>query len=139
VGYTTYKYYKEEYFGINIPETEFARFTAYSGREIDVITQNKLQGVIQEDNSLSLKIQNAVCSVADLLWKLEQRNSKSGTDEQGAGKMIKSKSVGAISISYEVSEDIEIKNIVTEQDKSREIYRRVAKYLSGTGLLYAGL
>lgn len=140
MAYTDYLFYTTKYFGNVIPESDFPRWEDRASDKLNLVTFDRLGGELPEGEKLSTKVQKTVCAMAELLYRIDNIESSSGVDiATGQGKQVKSISAGAESISYGIGESAinTIAKDKTEQDKA--IYNIAVEYLSGTGLLYAGL
>ena len=80
------------------------------------------------------EVQLATCSVADILYKIEQLESKKTTTM--SDKTLKSESVGDYSRTFDTSSVSDIELEISNQNK--KIKEEIKKYLLNTGLLYRG-
>lgn len=127
-NYTDYSFYKNTYKG-NMPEIDFNKIIARASYEVQKNIFNRdIKGYEDE-------VQMATCSVADILFKIEQLENKK--DAILSNKCLKSESVGDYSRTFETlgidNIDIEISN---QKEKIKEELKR---YLLYTGLLYRGV
>lgn len=127
-NYTDYDFYKDTYKG-NMPEDDFNKLVIGASYEVrkNIFNRN-IKGYENE-------VQLATCSVADLLYKIEQLESKKDTTI--SGKMLKSESVGDCSRTFDTSS---INDIETEiSNLKSKIIEEIRMYLLHTGLLYRGV
>lgn len=110
MAYTNYEFYKEQYFGTIIPEADFPRLAERASDFIDTLTFDRLVDGLPTDERAAMKVQKAVCAVAETLYQIglaEQQalSAASGTSTKtgvmsGTTGVITSKSSGSESISY---------------------------------------
>lgn len=134
MGYTTYDFYKEKYYGDSIEESLFAKWNDRASEKLEQLTR----GNINEDTlaEFDKKIQKATCALADLLYQIDFKTSHA-SDEKGGN--IKSMSSGGRSISFGTNETLIDKVLGDKVAQNRLCYDTVCEYLTGTGLLYAGV
>lgn len=139
MGYTTYEFYKNKYYGTTIDESEFHEWESRAKRKVDYFTFNRITKERLSEERLNEKIQLATCAVADLLFKINAAELRQGTTETGEGKIIKSKSAGSESITYDTGNDLYTK-VLTDAAAQKKLTRDIlAEYLSDTGLMYCGV
>lgn len=99
MGYTSYDFYRQKYFGESVSETEFPKWNEKASDKLDFLTSGNIRkiGYAQLEEFAREQIQKAVCRLADEMRAIEKR-----TAEYDAGKVIKSHSAGSESISFEV-------------------------------------
>ena len=137
MAYVDYEYYTSSYLGDLITdETVFNKFEVRARAKNDRMCHNRLADGLPEDETLLTKIENAMCAVIDVLYQLDIQKKAA---LNGDGGNVKSKSSGSESITYadDKTEITAALESVSAQD--RLIYQTALDYLSGTGLLYAGL
>lgn len=158
MAYTDYEFYISKYYGDTVPESEFQKYADQASDRIDIMTFDRLVDGLPENDRAKIKVQKAVCAVADCLYKIEQINKASmevvGTvvreDGTVTGKAVSSVSSGSESISYVTGISGSSSDIYSQaaMDKKVEnvLIRQVATdYLAGivdnkgVCLLYAGL
>lgn len=109
MAYTDYTFYKERYFGTIIPEADFPRFSEKASDFIDVLTSDRLVDGLPSNERAAVRVQKAVCAVADALYQIglaEQQalsaaqGKSSATGAAGTTGIITSKSSGSESISF---------------------------------------
>ncbi len=139
MGYTTYEFYKNEYYGATIDESAFCEWESRAKRKVDYFTFNRITKERLSEEKLNKKIQLATCAVADLLFKINAAEQRQGITETGEGKIIKSKSAGSESITYDTGNDIYTK-VLTDAAAQKKLTRDIlTEYLSDTGLMYCGV
>lgn len=126
--YTDYDFYKDTYKG-NMPESDFDKLVIRASYEVRKnIFDRDISGYEDE-------VQLATCSIADILYKIEQLENKKQTTM--SEKRLKSESVANYSRTFETTDmaDIDVQ-ISNQKTKIKEEIRR---YLLDTGLLYRGI
>lgn len=134
MGYTTYEFYQNEYYGDSIEESLFPKWESRATDRLDELTYGNItEDVLEEYNE---KIQKAVCALADLLYKIDFKTNHANDTNCGN---VKSMSSGGQSISFGSNETLVDKVLNDKVAQNRLCYDTVCEYLSGTGLLYAGV
>ena len=134
MGYTTYEFYKDEYYGDSIEESLFPKWESRATDRLYELTYGNItEDVLEEYNE---KIQKATCALADLLYKIDYKTNHAN-DTNGGN--VKSMSSGGQSISFGSNETLIDKVLNDKVAQNRLCYDTVCEYLSGTGLLYAGV
>ncbi len=158
MAYTDYEFYKNEYHGDVVPETDFPKYADRASDRIDTITFDRLADGLPSDSRANKKVQKAVCSVAEALYQIDSiKNtllSNLGTveteDGKVTGKTVSSVTAGSESITYSTGMSDASKTIYAQacMDKKVEnilIRQSAGEYLygvtddSGVHLLYAGI
>ena len=127
-AYTDYRYYADIFGGTLIPEVDFNRSVATADLYIDRFTF----GRITDENRDKIKgLQDCACDMAESVYKmLYSSAAASGSGEK------KSETIDGYSVSYVTAqkdgEDI-------RAALSRNLYAIATLYLSGSGLLFAGV
>ena len=126
--YTDYDFYSNTYKG-DMPKDEFDKLVIGASYEVQKNIFNRdITGYEDE-------VQLATCSVADILQKIENLETKKKATI--SDKSLKSESVGDYSRTFDNSSvtdiDIEISN---QKEKIKE---ELKKYLLNTGLLFRGV
>lgn len=132
---TNYEFYTSKYFGDIIPDNSFDKFASKAEDDLHVLTFDRLKSVTECNE----KVQKAVCELAEVLYQIDIAMKATMVHEDGNGGVIKSKSSGGESISYDVSNNLIYAVLKDEAAQKKLKYNTVAKYLRGTGLLYAGV
>ena len=131
---TTYEFYNETYYGDTIEESAFPKWLSRATDKLMYLTY----GNITEESlkEYDVKIQKAVCALADLLFQIDHKTSHAN-DESGGN--VKSMSSGGRSISFGTNETLVDKVLGDKVAQNRLCYDTICDYLAGTGLLYAGV
>nr|DAJ23524.1 MAG TPA: Head Tail Connector Protein [Caudoviricetes sp.] len=134
MGYTTFEFYESKYYGDSIEESLFPKWESRASDKLNQLTY----GHINEDTlkEFDERIQKATCALADLLYQIDFKTSHA-SDEKGGN--VKSMSSGGQSISFGSNETLIDKVLNDKVAQNRLCYDTVCEYLSGTGLLYAGV
>lgn len=134
MAYTTYEFYTNEYYGDAIPDTAFPKWNDRASTKLDQLTFGNIDAdAITEYGE---KIQKATCALADLMYQIDYKNSHAN-DETVAN--IKAMSSGGRSVSFGSNETL-IDKVLGDKTAQIHFFRdTVCEYLSGTGLLYAGV
>lgn len=126
--YTDYDFYKDTYKG-NMPESDFDKLVIRASYEVRKNIFNRLIKGFEEE------VQLATCSVADLLYKIEQLETKKQTTM--SEKRLKSESVANYSRTFETTDMTDIDVQISNQ--RNKIIEEIRMYLLDTGLLYRGV
>ena len=71
MAYTDYAFYKNEYHGDVVPETDFPKYADRASDRVDEITFDRLADGLSSDSRANKKVQKAVCSVAEALYQID--------------------------------------------------------------------
>ena len=126
--YTDYDFYKDTYKG-NMPESDFDKLVIRASYEVRKNIFNRLIKGFEEE------VQLATCSVADILLKIEQLETKKQTTM--SEKRLKSESVANYSRTFETTDMTDIDVQISNQ--RNKIIEEIRMYLLDTGLLYRGV
>lgn len=158
MAYTDYAFYKNEYHGDVVPETDFPRYADRASDRIDTITFDHLADGLPSDSRANKKVQKAVCSVAETLYQIDSikntllNNLGTVETEDGkvTGKTVSSVTAGSESITYstgmsdasktvyaQAAMDKKVENILVQQSAGQYLYG--VKDDKGEYLLYAGI
>lgn len=134
MGYTTFEFYESKYYGDSIEESLFPKWESRASDKLNQLTY----GHINEDTlkEFDERIQKATCALADLLYQIDFKTNHA-SDEKGGN--VKSMSSGWRSISFGTNETLVDKVLNDKGAQNRLCYDTVCEYLSGTGVLYAGV
>lgn len=134
MGYTTFEFYESKYYGDSIEESLFPKWESRASDKLNQLTY----GHINEDTlkEFDERIQKATCALADLLYQIDFKTNHA-SDEKGGN--VKSMSSGGRSISFGTNETLVDKVLNDKTAQNRLCYDTVCEYLSGTGVLYAGV
>lgn len=130
--YADYDYYISGYMLGNspaVPEEVFPYWEKQARSQIDRYTHER----ISTDLSLvSEKVKDCTCEIAELLYQADIVVQQG--IEEGAAGPVASYSNDGQSASFDLS-----RSAYTEEGKSKKIKEIIYRYLSNTGLLYAGV
>ena len=132
--YTTYGFYKEKYYGDSIEESLFPKWEDRAADKLDQMTDGHINDATKTE--FDERIQKATCALADLLYQIDYKTAHANDPKNGN---IKSMSSGGQSISFGSNETAVDKALGDKAAQNRLCYDAVCEYLSGTGLLYAGV
>lgn len=127
-NYVDYDFYKDTYKG-NMPRDDFDKLVIRASYEIRKNIFNR--DVINYKN----EVQMATCSVTDILYKIEQLETKKNMSI--SDKTLKSESVGDYSRTFDNSSINDIESEISNQ--KAKIIEQIKMYLLNTGLLYRGV
>lgn len=158
MAYTDYAFYKNEYHGDVVPETDFPKYSDLASDWIDTITFDRLADGLPSDARANKKVQKAVCSVSETLYQIDSikntllNNLGTVETEDGkvTGKTVSSVTAGSESITYSTGMSDASKTVYAQaaMDKKVEnilIRQSAGQYLCGVKddkgehLLYAGI
>ena len=71
MAYTDYKFYTKKFFGKTIPESEFREYAERASDCVDNYTMDRLVDGLPENERAEIKVQKAVCAVADAMYKID--------------------------------------------------------------------
>lgn len=135
MAYCDYEFYKRQFFGSVIAESDFPKYAENASDRIDTLTSRRIKQtgsfLIRTDFDIRLeewveaKVKKAVCAIAELLYDADQTDS---VKRAAGGAGIKSVSSGSESISFS-----------DQKNMDTEIYMIAKRYLTETGLLYGGI
>lgn len=131
---TTYEFYREAYYGDSIEESAFPKWLSRAEDKMYRLTCGNIT-----DAAVAVygaQIQKATCALMDLLYELDKATRAANSKDVDN---IKSHSSGGESVTYAEHETLVSKVLTDKVAQNRLIYDTVAEYLTGTGLLYAGV
>lgn len=131
---TTYEFYTGTYYGDTIEESAFPKWLSRATDKLMCLTY----GNITEGSRIKydMQIQKATCALMDLMYQLDVA-TKTATAKDETN--VKSKSSGGESITFGDKDTLVTKVLSDKAAQNRLMYDTIAEYLSGTGLLYAGV
>lgn len=134
MGYTTFEFYKNSYYGDFVEESLFPKWEDKASMKLDQLTY----GNIHDDTRTEFdeRIQKATCALVDLLYQIDYKTTHANDAQAGN---VKSMSSGGQSISFGSNETLVDKVLNDKIAQNRLCYDTICEYLSGTGLLYAGV
>ncbi len=131
---TTYDFYTGKYYGDIIPEVDFTRYESRAVDDLNDFTFGRLKGKPEYTD----EEQKAVCALAEINYQISVAEKATGITASGGG-IIKSMSSGGESVSYDVGNNMIYSVLNSNREQSKLKYNVAARYLRGTGLLYAGV
>ena len=134
MGYTAFEFYRDSYYGDSIEESLFPKWEDRASMKLDQLTYGNINDETQAE--FDEKIQKATCALADLLYQIDYKTVHANDSKNGN---VKSMSSGGQSISFGTNETLVDKVLNDKVAQNRLCYDTVCEYLSGTGLLYAGV
>ena len=134
MGYTAFEFYRDSYYGDYIEESLFPKWEDRASMKLDQLTYGNINDETQAE--FDEKIQKATCALADLLYQIDYKTVHANDPKNGN---VKSMSSGGQSISFWTNETLVDKVLNDKVAQNRLCYDTVCEYLSGTGLLYAGV
>lgn len=157
MAYTDYEFYKNEFYGDTVPESNFLKYAERASDRIDQYTFDRLVDGLPENERVKTKVQKAVCAVADTMYQIDQIKKASmdtvGTIQKEDGtvvnKAVSSISSGNESVSYATGSNIS-GNVYAQASMDKKVENALllnvaTEYLAGATndkgicLLYAGL
>lgn len=144
MGYATYKFYKEKYFGNSIDESEFDKWNERASSKVDSLTSRRLLTAYPNDDYSDKQIKLCVCALAEKMMEIDKYMTASAIQADGTSKIVQSKSAGSESISYATVETVYANAIKDQRSMNGMYYATAAEYLeditdeNGTCLLYRG-
>lgn len=145
MAYADYEFYKNEYYGDTIAESDFPKWADRASRQIDVFTFKRLLSAYPEDEYTDKQIKLCMCDLAEKMMETDKYLKASALNEDGHAATVKSVSAGSESITYATGETVYAS--VIKDERSRTAFYRVTltEYLNGLTdangicLLYAGV
>ncbi len=145
MAYADYEFYKNEYFGDTIAESDFPKWADRASRQIDVFTFRRLLSAYPEDEYTDKQIKLCMCELAEKMMETDKYLKASALNEEGHAATVKSVSAGSESITYTTGETVYAS--VIKDERSRTAFYRVTltEYLNGLKdangicLLYVGV
>lgn len=134
MGYTAFEFYRDSYYGDSIEESLFPKWEDRASMKLDQLTYGNIN--VETQAEFDEKIQKATCALADLLYQIDYKTVHANDPKNGN---VKSMSSGGQSISFGSNETLVDKVLGDKAAQNRLCYDAVCEYLSGTGLLYAGV
>lgn len=128
MAYCDYTFYSTTYNGNVIAQADFTRLADRASDRLDMLTFGRLKNGLPTEHTSAIK--KCVCAMAEALSDIEL--SKASIRNVG-GAGVASVSAGNESIAYNA------KYGLYEADTNKMMYQIAGTYLSGTGLLYAGI
>lgn len=131
---TTYEYYKNEWYGVTVPEEQFNKWLSKAEDQLNDITNGNITTAAVEE--YGTQIQKAVCELVDMLYLIDTaRNKATGA----AGGVVTARTSGDESVTYKAQENEITAALSSRTATDRLLFDVVRKHLARTGLLYQGL
>ena len=131
---TTYKFYKDEYYGEAIEESAFPKWLSKATDKLNYLTYGNLTEEAYEE--YSVPVQKAVCALMDLMYQVDEAIKRATAKDE---TNIKSKTSGLESITFGDADTIITKVLADKIAQDRLMQDTIAEYLADTGLMYAGV
>lgn len=132
-NYTDYDFYKDTYMG-NMPESDFDKMVIRASAEVR-------KNIFDRDiTNYKEEVQMATCSVADILLKIEQLETRKDklVSSNAEDKVVSSESVGDLSRTFANTTNLtDLEKEISNQ--KNKILEEIRLYLLHTGLLYRGV
>lgn len=145
MAYADYDFYKNEYYGDTIAESDFPKWADRASRQIDVFTFRRLLSAYPEDEYTDKQIKLCVCDLAQKMMETDKYLKASALNEEGHSSIVKSVSAGSESITYATGETV-YASVIKDECSRTAFYRlTLTEYLNGLTdangvcLLYAGV
>lgn len=134
MGYTTFEFYTNSYYGDSISESLFPKWNDRASDKLDSLTYKHIN--VDSIKEFDLQIQKATCALMDLMYQIDvATKTATAKDDTNA----KSKSSGGESITFGDSDTLVTKVLSDKAAQDRLMYDTIAEHLAETGLLYAGV
>lgn len=130
--YADYGYYIDGYLlgkSTAVPEEIFPYWEKQARSQIDQYTYGRISA---DSDLISEKVKDCTCELAEFLYQADSVSQQGIQD--GAAGPISSYSNDGESASFDLS-----RSVYTEDGKSKKVKEIIYRYLSNTGLLYAGV
>ena len=94
MGYTTFEFYKNSYYGDSVEESLFPKWEDKASMKLDQLTY----GNINDDTRTEFdeRIQKATCALADLLYQIDYKTTHANDAQAGNVKSMSSVSQSAL-------------------------------------------
>lgn len=129
-AYADYDYYRAQFGGTAVPAEDFPAYAARASRRVDAITLRRTAALTY----ISDAVKNAVCAVADVLYKADQDAAAKAAVGRKAGE-----TVGSYSVTYQSNEGYYSQRESDTQRLAAETLLAARMHLAPTGLLYMGM
>lgn len=135
--YTTYEFYTDTYKGDVISgEPLFTKYESKAEAKIDRMCFHRFDDGLPDDEKLNARVQKAVCAIVDVLYQLDVAKERAtATDDSN----IRSKSSGGESVTFGSDKTDITAAISSPYAQDALCYHAALEYLSGSGLLFAGM
>ena len=123
-----YNFYTKTYEGSSIPESSFNNFALKASTYVNKNTFNRIT-----EEKVDNFVKYCICEVAELLYSQEKKKNTIMEN-----KIVSSETVVPHSKTYVNNSSYIDKDILTESELEKMIYKICYRYLATTGLLYRG-
>lgn len=123
-----YNFYTKTYEGSSIPESSFNNFALKASTYVNKNTFNRIT-----EEKVDNFVKYCICEIAELLYSQEKKKNTIMEN-----KIVSSETVGPHSKTYVNNSSYIDKDILTESELEKKIYKICYRYLATTGLLYRG-
>lgn len=134
MGYTTYEFYLNEYYGNSIEESSFNRANAKASDKLNYLCGGRIDDISIE--TYSEQIQKATCALMDAMKSIDDAVSNANDPKLGN---VKSMSSGGQSISFGNNETVYTNAMGDAKAQTILLMDVIREYLYDTGLLYEGV
>lgn len=134
MGYTTYEFYTNTYYGDSIEESSFTKWNEIASDKLKVFCGTNL--TTDTLATYDIEIQKATCCLADILYKLDYAASNATNPTSGN---VKSMSAGGQSVTFGNNDTVITAVLADKRLQDRFMLDSIADYLDGTGLLFMGV
>lgn len=150
MAYADFDFYKDTFYGDVLTEDTADKWLDRASDKIDALTFNRLETGFPEIEAHVIKVQKAVCAVAEALYHVEQQRIATAATKDAKGNVraaVTSISSGRESVSYSQATNTSVyAKAVADGAEMAALIRGIAvQYLSkvtdknGICLLYAGV
>ena len=134
-----FNYYENTYKGDKIPQEDFERIEVQASNKVMMYIMNR-DYANWHGKDYTEQVKLATCSVADILYDIEQtQNVINSVIKGGQNSIITSEKVADYSRSYGTATFKELQEKVSKTNVNKEIQDEVNGYLLYTGLMNRGV
>lgn len=132
-NYIEYDYYNKTFNGDLIPQEEFEKYATKASSKV----RNRIFN--RDINQFKSEVQNATCSVAEILYNQDLNKKRLNKISTGFEKVISSEKVGDYSRNINNVSIDDLKKLSSSEYVDNLIEKELEDYLLMTGLLYCGV
>lgn len=144
MAYVTYQFYKENYMGSAVGESDFVRYEMAAERVVNHYTYHRIaKNGLPTSEYESNCVLTCVCRLIDAISGIEGYKEATKVSENGRSNLVKSVSAGSESIAYATTEGMYAQGA---KDNGKTLYRSIVfECLTGIAgddgicLLYGGV
>lgn len=134
MGFTTYDFYKDSYYGDSVDESSFSKWCDKASDKLDFLCGGNItEGELSKYN---IQIQKATCAVMDLLFWLDFAEKNANNP---VGGNVKSMSSGGQSVSFGENDTVITKVLSSKEAQNKLLREAISEYLHDTDILYSGV